>query len=120
MIQLFRNGGFPMFFVVGFGLVALITAFSYAMRPAPERERFVKWMALATIASVICGTAADLATVAHYVATRSIEGSRLGPIVIEGFGESMSPAIFGFSILSLAAAMIAVGKRRVPSAANAS
>lgn len=114
MWTLFRNGGFPMFFVVGFGLIALITAFSYAMRPLPEREKFVRWMALATIASVICGTAADFAAVAHYVATRSIEGSRMSAIVIEGFGESMSPAIFGFSILSLAAAMIAVGKRRVP------
>lgn len=113
MLDLFRAGGFPMFFIVGFGLVTMITAFSYAMRPAPEREKFVRWMGLATIASVICGTAADLAAVAHYVATRSIEGGRMGAIVIEGIGESMSPAIFGFSMLSLAAAMIAVGKRRV-------
>jgi hypothetical protein len=113
MYNLFRAGGFPMFFVVGFGLAALITAFSYAMRPAAEREKFVRWMALATVASVICGTAADLAAVAHYVASASLEGSRMGAIVIEGIGESMSPAIFGFSILSLTAAMIAVGKRRV-------
>ena len=113
MWDLFRAGGFPMFFVVAFGLTALITAFSYAMRPAPEREKFVRWMGLATIASVICGTAADLATVAHYVASHSLEGARMSAIVIEGIGESMSPAIFGFSILSMAAAMIAVGKRRV-------
>lgn len=113
MWTLFRNGGFPMFFIVGFGLIALITAFAYAMRPAPERELFVRWMSLATIASVVCGTAADLAAVARYVASHSLEGARMGAIVIEGIGESMSPAIFGFSILSLAAAMIAVGKRRV-------
>lgn len=113
MWTLFRSGGFPMFFIVAFGMTALITAFSYAMRPSLERERFVRWMGLATIASVICGTAADLAAVAHYVQTHALEGSRMAAIVIEGLGESMSPAIFGFSILSLAAAMIAVGKRRV-------
>lgn len=116
MWNLFRAGGFPMFFVVGFGLIALITAFSYAMRPMVEREKFVRWMALATIASVFCGTAADFAAVAHYVASTPMETSRMGAIVIEGFGESMSPAIFGFSILSLAAAMIAVGKRRIVAA----
>ncbi len=120
MYDLFRAGGFPMFFIVAFGLVALVTAFSYAMRPTLEREKFVRWMGLATIASVICGTAADFAAVAHYVQTHSLEGSRMGAIVIEGIGESMSPAIFGFSILSLAAAMIAVGKRRVPPAERAS
>ena len=119
MWNLFRAGGFPMFFVVGFGLVALITAFSYAMRPLPEREKFVRWMALATIASVCCGTAADFAAVAHYVASTPMEPARMGAIIVEGFGESMSPAIFGFSLLSLAAAMIAVGKRRVPSVAAA-
>lgn len=117
MWNLFRDGGFPMFFVVGFGLVALSTAFAYALRPSVDRERFVRWMALATIASVICGTAADLAAVAKYVASHSLEGARLATIVVEGIGESMSPAIFGFSILSLAAAMIAIGKRRVPIAA---
>lgn len=113
MWNLFRNGGFPMYFVVGFGLVTMLTAFSYAMRPAAERERFVRWMGLATIASVLCGTAADLAAVARYVATTPMETGKMLAIVVEGVGESMSPAIFGFSMLSLAAAMIAVGKRRV-------
>lgn len=117
MWNLFREGGFPMFFVVGFGLLALSTAFAFALRPSEERERFVRWMALATIASVICGTAADLSAVAHYVSSRSLEGSRLAAIVVEGVGESMSPTIFGFSILSLAAAMIAIGKRRIPNTA---
>lgn len=113
MWNLFRNGGFPMWFILGFGLVTLLTAFSYAMRPAVERERLVRWMGLATLFSVLCGTAGDLAAVARYVATTPMETGKMLAIVVEGVGESMSPAIFGFSMLSLAAAMIAVGKRRV-------
>jgi hypothetical protein len=104
-----------MFFILAFGLVALGTAFSYAVKPLRDREGFVRWMALATLASVLCGTATDLATVASYVASHPMEPARMYAIVIEGIGESMSPSILGFSILSLVALMMAFGKRRLDS-----
>ncbi|MGZ3448425.1 MAG: hypothetical protein ACXVEF_02435 [Polyangiales bacterium] len=113
MYTMFRNGGFPMFFILAFGLIALGTAFGYAIKPVRDRESFVRWMALATLASVFCGTAADLAAVASYVASHAMEPARMCAIVIEGIGESMSPSILGFSILSLVALMMAVGKRRL-------
>ncbi len=113
MMTLFRNGGFPMYFILVFGLVMLVTALAYAVRPAKEREGFVKWMCVATIASVVSGTAGDFAAVAHYVETHPMGGAELGRIVVVGFGESMSPAIFGGSLLSLTALAMAVGRRRL-------
>jgi uncharacterized membrane protein len=120
MLTMFRNGGFPMFFILAFGLLALGTAFAYALRPLRDREGFVRWMSLATFASIVCGTATDLATVARYVAEHPMEPARMNVIVIEGFGESMSPAILGFSMLSLVALMMAFGKRRLDARSSAS
>lgn len=113
MLTMFRNGGFPMWFILVFGLLTLGTAFVYALRPAREREGFVKWMCVATVASVGSGTAADFAAVARYVASHPMDGNRLAVIVVEGLGECTSPAILGFSLLSLTALMMAVGRRRL-------
>ncbi|MBS0658928.1 MAG: hypothetical protein JSR82_11875 [Verrucomicrobia bacterium] len=113
MLTMFRNGGFPMWFILVFGLLTLGTAFLYALRPARDREGFVKWMCVATVASVGSGTAADLAAVARYVASHPMDGKQMAAIVIEGVGECTSPAILGFSLLSLTALMMAVGRRRL-------
>lgn len=120
MLTMFRAGGFPMFFILAFGLLALGTAFAYALRPLRDREGFVRWMSLATLASIFCGTAADLAAVAHYVAEHPMEPARMNAIVVEGIGESMSPSILGFSVLSLVALMMAFGKRRLDARSSAS
>lgn len=114
MIELFKLGGFPMFFIVAFGLIALVTAFVYAVRPRAEHEGFIRLMSVATLFSVFSGTCADFAAVCRHVARHADEmnGKQMAAIVVEGFGESMSPGIFGFTLLSLVAIMFAVGKRR--------
>jgi hypothetical protein len=115
MITLFRNGGFPMFFVVGFGLVALGTAFWFALRPDEKHEGFIKWMGLATLAAILNGFCSDLASVAHYVvnADPPPDADQRIRILLQGFYESMSPGILGFALLSLAALATAVGRRRL-------
>jgi hypothetical protein len=113
MLELFKDGGFPMFFVVGFGLIALVTALLYAIRPKAEREGFITAMSGATLFSTLSGVCADFIAVAHHVATHEIAPDKLTPLLVEGFGESMSPCIFGFSMLSLVCLMVAVGRRRL-------
>jgi hypothetical protein len=113
MLKLIHEGGFPMFFIMGFGFVALATAFVFAARPTAAHERFISWMALATLGAVLCGTCADLATVFHVVARKPLDADERTRILLVGLGESMAPGVLGFAILSLVALMLAVGKRRL-------
>jgi hypothetical protein len=112
MLNLFRDGGFSMWFVLAFGGVSLVTAFSFAMRPSAAVERFVAWMALATMAAVGCGVSSDLAATFYFVAGQPIGLEKRIQLAMQGVAESMAPAIAGFAFVALVAVMLAVGKRR--------
>ncbi len=109
---LFRDGGWSMFAVVGFGFVALATAAYYAARPDAQHEGFLKWMSRATLWSVVSGICSDLATTFHY-ACQIDDANQRTRIVIEGSAESLSPGILGFAFLALVALLTAVGRRRL-------
>lgn len=111
MITFFKEGGFSMYPVLAFGLVALLAAFWFALRPAQPQRGFVKHMAGATLFAVLCGAAANLATVAH--AAGALEGQARAECILVGFAESMRPAILGFSVLALVSLLRAVGERRL-------
>jgi hypothetical protein len=120
LVTLFRNGGFAMLFVVGFGAIALGTAFWYALRPDTRHEGFIKWMCVATFMAILNGFVSDLATVAHYLSEATeIDAEQRTRILLEGFYESMSPGILGFAFLALAALLAAVGRRRLDAIRNA-
>jgi hypothetical protein len=121
LYTLFRNGGFPMFFVVGFGAIALGTAFWYALRPDAKHEGFITWMNRATLFAIINGICSDLATVAMYVANADPQpdSEQRIRILLQGFYESMSPGILGFAFLALASFLTAVGRRRLDAIRNA-
>jgi uncharacterized membrane protein len=110
---LFREGGFPMFFVVGFGAIALGAAFWHALRPDARHEGFIKWMSAATLAAVLNGFCSDLATVARFVAEQDMAAEQRTRILLQGFAESMSPGILGFAFLALVALLTAIGRRRL-------
>jgi hypothetical protein len=115
MLTLFREGGFPMWFILAFGLVTLGAAARYAARPDGRRLGFIRAMALATLFSTLNGVAADLAAVGHNVSARYNGGYGDLPvpaILLQGFAESMSPAIVGLTMLSLVALIVAVGATR--------
>jgi hypothetical protein len=112
LAELFRDGGWSMFFVVLFGFVALGTAAYYAARPDAKHEGFLRWMAWATLWSVLAGICSDLATTLHYAAQIEAATER-SQIIAQGTAESLSPGIFGFVLLSLTALLTAVGRRRL-------
>jgi len=120
MIQLFRNGGFPMFFIFAFGLVALGLAARFASRPVREQLALVRAMSSATLFATLTGTVADFGATFLHIAGR--EEFRSDPqwhfLVLQGLGESMSPGIMGFTLLSLTSLLIAVGASRAPEQAS--
>ncbi|MDB4981487.1 MAG: hypothetical protein JWM82_2239 [Myxococcales bacterium] len=113
MLNLLREGGGPILFVVVFGALTFAAAAVFAARGDRRRLSFITWMGLATLLSVGAGLAADFAAVGHdgleHCAAHHIEPL---PCVLLGFAESMAPAIVGFTLLSLAAMLTAVGMSR--------
>jgi hypothetical protein len=111
MITLFKEGGFPMWFLLAFGLGMLIFAVRYAMVPTRWAFRVTCSLGAATLSTAVTGTCAALAAVGHHApeyAKRHPEMT-ISEVVLQGIAESMSPGILGFTMLSLAAMIVALG-----------
>jgi hypothetical protein len=113
MLELLREGGVPMLFVVIFGLLTFLAAALFAARGDRRRVGFITWMGLATLMSVGGAFCADLAAVGHHGLDRCAE-MHIQPAscVLVGMAESMAPGIVGFTLLSLAGMLTAVGMSR--------
>ncbi|MHB8417396.1 MAG: hypothetical protein ACYDCL_04935 [Myxococcales bacterium] len=114
--ELFRDGGFPMFGIVIFGLAALFSAARYIKRPRPHALHFTAGLGAATLFLTFAGLAADVRAVCHAV-PRMVESGKIGAaeaplVVLQGVGESMAPLIFGFTLLALTGLVAGVGLRR--------
>ncbi|HVX97843.1 MAG TPA: hypothetical protein VHK47_23215 [Polyangia bacterium] len=119
MLDLLREGGGPMLFVVIFGLLTFGAAALFAARGDRRRVAFISWMGVATALSVAGGIASDLAAVGHHGMERCAE-RHVEPVacLLVGMAESMAPGIVGFTLLSLAAMLTAVGMSRTARAAE--
>ena len=111
MLTLVQEGGFPIWFVLAFGALTLWCSARYAATPRPERLPLAGALGLATLFSTITAVCADLATVGHQgpVFLAQHPGMQVYALVLQGGAESLSPAIIGFSVLTLAALLTALG-----------
>src|SRR4051794_11266380 len=119
MWTLIRNGGvIPMMFILVFGLVGLGASFYFAVRGQRQSLGFLKGMMQAVLFATLAATAADLGATL-YAASHAWEQPGEGQpreaahMIIEGFAESTSPGILGFSFLAVTAMLTAVGRRRL-------
>jgi len=112
MLDLLREGGGPMLFVVIFGVFTFVAAAVFAARGDRRRLAFIAAMGLATLLSVAGGFCSDVAAVGHHGARCAEQHLDLGPCLVVGMAESMAPGIVGFTLLSLAAMLSAVGLSR--------
>jgi hypothetical protein len=146
MWTLIRNGGFPMWFILAFGLTGLGAAFWFAVKADKKHLGFIKNMALATFFATMGTSCADVGATLFAAEkqfppvgdheARDPSGSfatEPGPpkktdaeavpramhIVVAGLAESTSPGIMGFSFLALTAMLSAVGRRRLDERAGA-
>ncbi|HVZ74454.1 MAG TPA: hypothetical protein VHJ20_18865 [Polyangia bacterium] len=113
MLDLLREGGGPMLFVVIFGAFTFGASAMFAARGDRRRLGFIVAMAAATGLSVVGGVASDFAAVGHH-GLQACAAHGLEPVacVLVGVAESMAPAIVGCTLLSLAAMLVAVGMSR--------
>jgi hypothetical protein len=122
MLTIFRDGGFSMFFILGFGFVALGWAARYAIRGKKRPLGFVVGMMAATLFATASGICSDLGTTFKTLAGSEDMDARHQEIgrdtahrvdnLLEGAGESMAPGIMGFSLLALTSFLLAVGAAR--------
>ena len=105
-----------MWFLLAFGGLTLVSAARFAARPESSRLRLTLALGVATSFAILTAICADLAQVGHQVPdymTRHPALS-LSAVLLQGVAESMSPAILGFTVLSLAALIVALGFHRQP------
>ncbi|MFO0672125.1 MAG: hypothetical protein U0235_21280 [Polyangiaceae bacterium] len=122
MLTLMLEGGFAMWFILLFGLVALGAAGSFAVRGDARSLGFVKGMTQATLYATLVGIATDIGAVGHHVGEMMAGTFKLPPgnealtpasATLIGVGESMAPAIVGFALLTITVLFTAIGERRV-------
>ena len=111
MLTLVQEGGFPIWFVLAFGALTLLCCARYAATPNIERLPLAGALSLATLFSTITAISADLAAVGHHGPEFLAQhpGTEVYALVLQGGAESLSPAIIGFSMLTLAALLTALG-----------
>ncbi len=106
-----------MSFILLFGVLALGSAFHFALRADRRTLGFVIGMTRATVYTTLAATFADLGATCNTVASFSEKPGttpfQLVAMLVEGVGESTSPGIVGFSFVALTWMLLAVGKRRV-------
>jgi hypothetical protein len=111
MIEVFQEGGYPMWFLLLAALALLASAGNFAVRPTRRRAELTRALGITTFFSIVTGTAVDVAAVGHhapeYLARHPEES--LATVALRGLGESMSPAILGFSCLAIAGVLGAFG-----------
>jgi hypothetical protein len=118
MWTLIRNGGvIPMMFILVSGLLALGASFYFAVRPQKRSLGFISSMTQATLFATLAATASALGATL-YASSHAWGEPDGGPIqaahmIVEGFAESTSAGILGFSFLALTAMLTAVGRRRL-------
>lgn len=114
-MEFFRAGGFPMFLILVFGLVAVVNAARFAWAPGPGRVPYQVALGLTILFAGLGGTAVDLMTVAMHVPNNPewANDPQVGLIVLMGFGESMTPTILAFGMLIAQTLLVALGLRRL-------
>lgn len=114
MATLVREGGFPVFFLLAFGLLAMVFAVRFAAAPSQRLLKTAMALSAATALTSINGIFAAFFAVGHQAPEylKRHPESTLAEVVLTGFGESMSPGILGFTVLSLIALILALGVYR--------
>lgn len=111
MLQVLLEGGFIMFFLLGFGLAALLFAARFALSPSGRLLRVTMALAAATFFTTCCGFCVDL----HAVGLHAPDYLKAHPqetmttVLLQGVAESTTPGILGFTLLSLVALLIGFG-----------
>lgn len=111
----FKAGGYPMWFLLAFGAFAVIAAARFAWRPDPAQLDRIQQLSRAVAWGIVFGVASDISAVGSNIPNTPewAHSPDLALFVLQGVGESMSPAILGGGVLSVVALLCAAGHARL-------
>ncbi len=110
MMQLFLEGGFPMWFLLLFGAGALVSAGMFARRPERERLPLLFSLVATLVFVAIMGVFTNLASAGHHIADHFEDcKADLTRILLQTFAEAIAPGVLGFGLVSLVAMITVVG-----------
>jgi hypothetical protein len=110
----FVAGGWVMWFLTLVGTIAIVAGLGFARRPDPEKLPRITCLSRALVWTIVAGVASDLAAVGIKIPNtpKWAHSPDLALLVLEGVGESMTPAVLGGALLSVIALLTAVGHGR--------
>jgi hypothetical protein len=114
MVHFIRAGGYPIWIVIAVAIPLLYLSVRFAISADARRLAILRALTWAQIFAVTSGVAGNVLAVMWNV-TRDEELMKdpLGP-VMHGFGEALTPAVLGLSLLTVTWILIAFGLRRTP------
>jgi hypothetical protein len=110
MMQFFREGGWGMFPTLAFGLLLLLVAARYALRPERRYVPLLLGLGTVTLASGALGFVTGLMATFRYIG--GVPASERYVALI-GVGESLSNVAFALGFVVLAAVAGSVGAWRI-------
>jgi hypothetical protein len=114
MLDFIRAGGVIMFVLLAIGIPLVVVAARFARNASAHGLSLIRALTLALAFAAVAGVTADLMSVAKHVARNEDWLKEPLPYLLEGFGESMTPAILAGALASVTWILVAFGVRRMP------
>ena len=109
----FQEGGWMMWFIFLFGLLALTAAGRFAWRGERQFSAFIHWMSATTLAAGVFGSAIGMSKVLMHVVYRAKPDERW-LLLAEGTREALQNMNAALLFTVLVYLLLAVGHRRYP------
>ena len=114
MMQMLKEGGPPMWFVVAFGLATMVNAGIFAVRLDESRVALVRALTWATVLTMVAGFTAGVELSVRGIPHLPVaERANWAFFVALGTQESLANIVVGSILLALAWLTCAIGIRRV-------
>src|SRR5688572_6257394 len=114
-----QDGGWGMWPILVFGLLAVIAAARFAWRGEHDLTAFVRWMLATTGSSALLGFSVDMHAVFNFIRREQppevaqVTDWRIR-VLFEGTKEASNTLSLGFILITLTCLLLAIGYRRFP------
>ncbi len=113
MSQYIRAGGYTMWVLIALSAVMIVIAVRFLLKPEPARLAVLRALTWVQILVILGGVATNLTSVCKSAGGEFERTGKILPeILVQGVGEALTPAAFGFSILGFVWLLIALAVRK--------
>jgi hypothetical protein len=114
MAHFIRAGGYPIWIVIALSVPMLYLGVRFAIAADARRLAILRALTWAQLAMIGAGVASNVIAVMWHLGRHLEPGESPLHGLFIGLGESLTPAVLGFSVLSVAWMLVAFGLRRAP------